>query len=125
MSGVILDTGALIALERESRERAVIIAEARTLQATMTVPAACVAQVWRSPARQARVASFLRLSIVDVVALDAIDARRVGRLLAAAGANDVVDGHVALCGHRLDQPVITSDPDDITKLAPGIRIHMI
>jgi hypothetical protein len=104
---------------------AVIVAEARSSQATLTVPAGCVAQVWRNPARQARVAALLRLAVVNVVALDAADARRVGLLLAAAGTSDVVDGHVALCGHRLDQPVITSDPEDIGLLAPTVRLHRI
>lgn len=125
MSGAVLDTGALIALERGSRAMAILVAEARSSQATLTVPAGCVAQAWRKPARQARIAALLRLAIVDVVALDATDARGVGLLLAAAGTSDVIDGHVALCGHRLSRPVITSDPDDISLLAPGVRVHKV
>lgn len=123
--GAVLDTGALIALDRGSREMAVVVAEARTAKSVLTVPSGCVAQVWRSPARQARVGAFLRLSIVRIVSLDEADARRVGLLLAATNTSDVVDGHVAICAHRLDQPVITSDPDDIKILAPAARIHKI
>ncbi len=104
---------------------AILVAEARSSRATLTVPAGCVAQAWRSPGRQARIAALLRLAIVDVVALDAPDARRVGLLLAAAGTSDVIDGHVALCAHRLGQTVVTSDPDDISLLAPGIRVHKV
>ena len=102
MTGVVLDTGALIALERGNREMAVLVSEARISNTTLTVPAGCVAQAWRDPRRQARVASFLRLTIVDVVALDLIEARRIGLLLAVTGMSDIVDGHVAQCGHRLE-----------------------
>ena len=41
---VVFDTGALIALERNVREVVVLVAEARQTNATITVPAACLAQ---------------------------------------------------------------------------------
>ena len=125
MSGLIFDTGALIALDRGDREVVIIVAEARRARDTITVPAGCVAQAWRAPSRQARLASFLRQTNVDIVALDGAEARRIGLLLAAAGANDVVDAHVAICAHRLGQTVLTSDPDDIAHLAPAARTHRV
>lgn len=121
MSGAVFDTGALIALERADREVVVLVAEARRTNDTITIPAGCVAQAWRNPTRQARIAAFLRLSNVDIVPLDDADARRVGLILAATRSTDVIDAHVALCAHRLRQVVFTSDPDDITRLAPGVR----
>jgi len=120
VSGVVFDTGALIALDRGSREVAVLIDEARRRNDPITVPAACVAQAWRRPAKQARLAAFLRLPNVVVVALDAAEARRIGLLLAGTRTRDVVDAHVALCGHRLGQVVLTSDPDDIARIAPDV-----
>jgi predicted nucleic acid-binding protein len=120
LSGVVLDTGALIALDRGARELAVLIVEARRANDTLTVPAGCVAQAWRRPAHQARLAGFLRLPNVDVVALDDAEARRVGLLLAQTRTKDVVDAHVAICAHRLGQVVLTSDPDDISRLAPSV-----
>jgi hypothetical protein len=117
---VVFDTGALIALERNQRDVVVLVAEARRSNTTITVPAGCVAQTWRDPRRQARVAGFLRLPNVNVVALDDAEARRVGLLLAAAGATDIVDAHVALCALRGPQVVLTSDPQDIRRLAPQI-----
>ncbi len=92
---------------------------------TLTVPAGCVAQVWRDPRRQARLATFLRRSNVDIVALDADDARRVGLMLSASGTTDVVDAHVAVCALRRGAPVLTSDPEDIETLAPTICVHRI
>ena len=46
-------------------------------------------------------------------------------LLAAARRTDVVDAHVALCGLRFDQVVVTSDMDDLVRLVPSLRIHAI
>lgn len=119
------DTGALIALERNERDVVVLVAEARRGNDPITVPAGCVAQGWRDPRRQARIAAFLRLPNVEVVPLDDADARRVGLLLAATGDTDVVDGHVALCGLRGSQVVLTSDPEDIERLAPAVVIQQV
>ena len=125
MSGTVLDTGALIALERGDRTVRVLVAEARRKHATLTVPAGCIAQAWRDPARQARLASFLRSPGVDVVAMGDAEARRVGVLLAAARSSDITDGHVAVCALRLDATVVTGDPEDIRRLGPDLRIHRV
>jgi hypothetical protein len=125
VSGVVFDTGALIALERQAREVVVLVAEARSAHDVITVPAACVAQAWRAPARQARLAAFLRLPNVDIAALDDAEARRIGLLLARTRAKDVVDAHVAICAHRLNQVVLTSDPEDIARLSPSVRTRLV
>lgn len=123
--GAVFDTGPLIALDRGARAVAVLVAEARRGGYPITVPAGCVAQAWRDPARQARLAAFLRLPNVRIASLDAAEARRVGLLLAGRRGKDVVDGHVALVAGRLGQVVVTSDPDDITRLAPLVATHRI
>jgi len=123
--GVVFDTGALVAVERGDRAMAVLLAEARRAAAPITVPAGCVAQAWRNPPRQARLATLLRQSNVEVVPFDDDAARRAGLLLGATSTTDVVDAHVALCAHRLQRPVLTSDPDDIRRLAPGVRIQHV
>jgi hypothetical protein len=125
VSGVVFDTAALIALERADRAVLVLVGEARDGNYTITLPAGCVAQAWRVPSRQARMASFLRLPNVKIVALDDAEARLVGLLLGRAGRTDVTDGHVALCGLRLDQAILTSDPDDIGVLAPRLEIRRV
>ena len=125
MSGVVFDTGALIALDRGDRDVAVLVAEARAGKDTITVPAACVAQAWRAPGRQARLAGFLRLPNVEIAALDDAEARRIGLLLAGTRTKDVVDAHVAILGHRLGQVILTSDPADIERLAPTVAIRAI
>ncbi|GMU77279.1 MAG: hypothetical protein AMXMBFR46_00800 [Acidimicrobiia bacterium] len=122
---VVFDTGALIALERNDRAVTVLVAEARRTNGAITVPAGCVAQAWRDPRRQARLAAFLRLPNVDVVALDAGDARRVGLLLASSETRDVVDAHVALCALRGGGAVLTSDPDDLLRITPELAVHAV
>jgi hypothetical protein len=125
VKGVVFDTGALIALERGDRAVAVLVAEARRGNHRITIPAGCVAQVWRRPPRQARVAAFLRLPNVHVVALDDVDARLVGLLLARAGTTDIVDGHVVICAERLGQVILTSDPDDLHVLVPHLDLQHV
>jgi hypothetical protein len=75
--------------------------------------AGVVAQVWRNGARQANLARVLRG--IDIVALDASAAIRIGPALGATRTADVVDAHVALLASRGDQ-LLTSDPSDIRRL---------
>src|SRR5262245_19068800 len=53
-----------------------------------------VGQVWRRPARQARLALALRA--MDVRPLDGTLGRNAGMLLAAAGTTDVIDAALVL-----------------------------
>jgi hypothetical protein len=125
MTGVVFDTGALIALDRGQRDVMILAAEARRGNHRITVPAGCVAQSWRQPSRQARIAAFLRLPNVKIVALDDEEARLVGLLLARSRSRDVVDAHVVLCADRLRQTVMTSDPDDLTALSPSLQVRRV
>lgn len=118
---MVIDTGALIAWERATRTVVALVAEARATGATLTVPAGCVAQAWRNPRCQARLAALLRRPEIDIVPLDASDARRVGVLLASTQTTDTVDAHVAVCALRLGQPVLTSDPGDLARMSADIQ----
>lgn len=125
MSGTVLDTGTLIALDRGNRMVGILTDDAVQEAVTLTVPAGCVAQTWRNPPRQARLAAFLKQPNVDVVAMDEAQARDVGLLLAKTGTSDITDAHVAVCAVRLDATVMTSDPDDIRRLEPALRIRRV
>jgi hypothetical protein len=39
-------------------------------------------------------------------------------LLAASRTADVCDAHVVICARRNEQPIVTSDPEDLAKLDP-------
>lgn len=115
MKVLVLDAGALIALERGDREARAYVFLAEQGSAVLTTSSAVVAQVWRGGARQVRLARFLISDLVTEIALDANESRRIGTLAAAVGASDVVDGHVALIALDRDGIVVTSDPDDIER----------
>ncbi|MBX3273335.1 MAG: hypothetical protein KF729_23935 [Sandaracinaceae bacterium] len=46
-------------------------------------------------------------------------------MLGASGTTDVVDAHVAILGRSLGALVATSDPDDLRRLDPELRIVVL
>lgn len=122
MSGITLDAGALIAVDRHDRRVVVLIARASEVRARVTVPASALAQAIRRPERQVRLARLLRQPTTDIVDLDRVDATSIGRLLAASGTADIVDAHVVICARRSQQRVATSDPSDLRILDPNIEL---
>ena len=122
MAGAVLDAGGLIAFERGSRKAVALLARAHETDAVVTIPATALAQTIRRPERQVRLARLLRSPNASVVPLGKADAVGVGCLLAASGTADIADAHVALCARRTGQRVVTSDPDDLRRLDPGLEI---
>lgn len=122
MAGVTFDTGGLIALDRDDRRVVVLVARAAQTSAHITIPATALAQAVRRPERQVRLSRLVRQPTTDVVALDRVGATNVGRLLAASGTSDITDAHVVVCARQTDQPVVTSDPDDLQVLDPDLRV---
>lgn len=114
MAGLALDTGALIALERQDRRIQTILTAAAQDGVVPTVPVQVVAQYWRGGAgRQATVSRFLNGCNIEV--LDIIRAKQIGVLLGASGTSDETDAVVALIANDCGA-VVTSDPDDIKLL---------
>ena len=124
-SSLTLDTGALIGIERGARRMQALLDEAWAVGATFSVPSGVLAQAWRGTPRQARLARFLGLPNVAVVPLDDAAARAAGVLCGRSGVNDVVDASVVVCARLADDPVITSDPDDLRRLDPALRIFSL
>lgn len=116
----VLDAGALIAHERRDPKVAALMEVAAAHRIEMVLPSGVLAQVWRDGRRQALLARALRNPGIVEAPLDHGDARQAGELLRAAGTADVIDAHVAVLAGRLQAPVITSDPDDISRLNSGI-----
>ena len=119
---MVLDCGALIALERNERAmwrryKAAVLAR----QVPLT-HGGVVGQAWRGGGpRQALLATAL--AGVDVRALDDHLGRASGVLLAACGRADVVDAGLVLLATEGDR-IITSDPDDIEPLAAASGRHV-
>lgn len=119
---VVLDAGALIALERRDRRMMALLAQLVSARASAHVPAGVLAQVWRGSPRQHALVRLLATEAVRVHSLTKAMAYRVGLLLAASGTTDVVDAHVALLGRSLAARILTSDPDDLARLDPKLEL---
>jgi hypothetical protein len=113
VAALVFDTGGLIALDRGDRKVGALLAAAAASSVEAVTSTACVAQAWRDPAHQARLARALAGFLEG--SLDPAVARHCGRLLARAGTVDVVDAALALLVETGDT-VVTSDPGDITRL---------
>lgn len=115
MTALVLDAGALAAVDRGDRPMMARLAVARQHGLELRSNAMVVAQVWRD--RQGRQACLARLlRAVDVRAISHEDGRQAGVLLGQAGTTDPVDATVVLLARPGDR-ILTSDPDDLTRLA--------
>ena len=122
MTGVTLDAGGLIAIDRDDRRVIALLARAAELSAPVTVPATALAQAIRAPARQARLSRLVRQPTTRLIPLDGPDATNVGVLLARSRTKDIADAHVVICARRSGSPIVTSDPKDLRRLDPGARV---
>jgi hypothetical protein len=120
-----LDAGALIAVDRHDRETLVTLEVAREDGWDILVPTGALAQVWRNPSRQARLAAFLKWRQVRSEPLTEDVARRAGILCGRRGSADIVDATVALCAHDHGGHVMTSDPDDLHLLVASLETIVV
>ena len=119
---LVLDAGALIAIERGDRDIAAVIEVARQERRIVVVPAGVVGQVWRGGVRQVRLARLLNARDVLVEPLTDAGARAAGVLCGMAGVTDVIDASVVLTARRHDATVISSDRADLEVLDPTIPV---
>jgi predicted nucleic acid-binding protein len=122
VADVTLDTGALIAIERGDPRMQALLDEAAAVGADLAVPPGVLAQAWRGSPRRARLARFLALGVVEVVALEEPEARAAGTLCGRAGTEDVIDASLVVCARMGGHSVITGDPDDVAALDLSLRI---
>jgi hypothetical protein len=118
---LVLDSGALVALERDERRMWVRLKAAQLDGEVPITHAGVLAQVWRGGPRQARLAQAL--GGIDVRPLDESLGRGAGRLLGVAGLADVVDAAVVLLAADGDE-IVTSDLADLEQLAAASGRHV-
>jgi predicted nucleic acid-binding protein len=112
---MILDTGALIGFERRRRNVGVLVDHAWLEGHSIVVPTVVIAEAWRGgslSARQARLLAGCRIEPLH----DAV-ARKAGEALAVVKGATPIDAIVAACAHALGLPLVTSDLDDMERLA--------
>jgi hypothetical protein len=117
-----LDAGALIAIERDDRRVRALCDEVIARGGRIDVVPEVIAQVWRGGERQVHLARFLKVEEVTCPAYDQRMARAVGLVCGTSGHDDVVDAHVVLHARAQGQRVVTSDPDDLRRVDPTVRI---
>lgn len=119
---LVLDTGALIAVERADRSALAIMEAARRQGRGFLVPAGVVAQAWRNGPRQARLARFLGARDVDVEVLSESGAKAAGVLRGLADTSDVLDASVVVAARRNRAPVLSSDRADLEILDANVAV---
>ncbi len=119
---LILDSGALIALERNERAMWRRFKAAALAGSLAVTHGGVLGQAWRGRgSRQALLAKAL--TGIDVRALDSGLGRAAGELLAATGKADVIDAALVLLAEDGDQ-IFTSDLGDIVDLAAAADRHV-
>lgn len=115
MSALILDAGALLAVDHDDRAMMARLRVAQQHGVQLRSNAMVVAQVWRNRhGRQVNLARLLRA--VEVRAVDQHDGRQAGVLLGLTSTSDPIDATVVLLASPGDR-IVTSDPDDLATLA--------
>jgi len=117
--GLVLDAGALRALEHHDVTLVVALRAAHRLGLTIRIPSAALAQVWRGGPTRAPLARLLKQP-ATVVTIDERAARQIGEFVAHLRLRDdaradVVDAHVALTTRATKSLVWTSDPRDMLR----------
>lgn len=125
--GFVLDSGALIALERPTPQRRVYtLLDALGETQRLVISAGSIAEVWRGSPRQAPLALLLRRLHTTVAEITVPTAKAVGVILGRrSDGDDLVDAHVVMLAREYGFAVITSDPDDLLAIDPGLAIVVI
>ena len=121
-AGLVLDTGALIALERGDKRMIALLRRALAQGRAFRVPSGVVGQAWRNGRVPVALARFLRSEEVEIVPLDDQLAGCCGELCGAARASDVIDASVVIVARERRDLIVTSDPGDIRRLDPAAQI---
>lgn len=119
--GITYDAGALIAADRNARGLRALHAEALRRGIVPTVPAGALAQAWRG-GPQAGLSRLLDGCRVEPLTEER--ARAVGRLAGQAGHDDTIDVAVVEGALRRSDAVVTSDPDDLERVADAVGAHL-
>lgn len=123
MPTVVYDAGALVAAERRDPDFLALHDELTAARIRPVVPVVVLAQAWRGGPQQ-QISRVLKGC--DIVPDDERTARAAGVACGASGTADVVDAIVVTTAVRHQAPVVTSDSDDITRIADalGLKIRL-
>ena len=119
---LILDAGALVAVEKADRQTIALIKQELIAGRVPRTHGGIVGQVWRGGSgRQANLARLL--PALEIAGLDDALGRRAGTLLGRARMTDVIDAALVLLASDGDF-ILTSDPNDLVLLAASAGLHV-
>ena len=121
---IVLDSGALIAIDRGRRDLLARLQTAFENGDQIRAPAGVIGQVWRDGGRQTLLSRALNRC--EEIPLDGRTARSAGQLCGQTGTSDVIDASVAVAvgeSKRRDREVVllTSDADDMRTLISALN----
>ena len=126
MSGVTYDAGALIAAERGSKSMWWLHRDLLKRGMYPTLPTVVLGQAWRG-GPQARLSRLVRGCRIEPFTEQ--QARSAGAALAASDGRDLVDAAVVVTALDRGDLVVTSDPDDLCRIAAAIgrdlTVHVV
>ena len=108
--GVTFDTGMLVALERRHAGALALLRACRLSRASITIPAAVVAEWWRGTHR-----ALLESGRVEALTPEL--AERAGELLASTAGSNAVDATVIASAALRGDLIVTGDEHDLRELA--------
>jgi predicted nucleic acid-binding protein len=112
--GVTFDTGVLIALERRHAGALALLRACRMSRASITIPAAVIAEWWRGTHR-----SLLESAALEPLSIEL--AQRAGELLAQTKGSNAIDATVVASAAQRGDLIVTGDPVDLRRLAAARR----
>ncbi len=133
MTAVVLDAEAVNALVEDRRAESKVrawLAAANDLGGNVFVPAAVLAELYRTARHEAAVDSMLsrERNGISIVSTDRELARMIGRLLSKAGRGSECHVDAAVVATALIKgggTVITGDEKDLTAIASGSTISVV
>ena len=121
-TGITLDTGALIALDRGNKRMIALLQRAFAQGFAFRVPSGVLGQAWRDGRVQVTLGRFLRSEEVEIVPLDEQLARACGELCGATNTSDIIDASVVILARERQDHIVTSDPYHLRRLDPAAPI---
>ena len=121
MRNVVYDTGALLAAERRNPDVLALHDELTAARVRPVVPVVVLAQAWRG-GPQHQISRLLRGC--DVIPDDQRTGRAAGVACGLSKTSDVVDAIVVATAVQRQASVVTSDPDDLSRLANAVGVNL-
>jgi len=123
-AGVVLDSGAFIALEKHNPVMTHLVERLAREATSLVTSAGVVAEIWRG-GKDAQIAIVYLLRRTQVVDLTNAVARVLGLMLGATRTRDPIDAHIVLLARERGWPVLSSDVADLRAIDPTVQVEEI